>query len=364
MQHIKEVLNGSRDKAMRSGNYIAAIADHEEALRGITQQLASTGFSPRIAQKLEILRAKVQKELKIINEISRELITFPAFGSSSTARESSVKSDDDFLVFRQSEEQGSQRKQFSSPLHGVGESNMRQRGLLDAQDVGMPSWAAARGESESRRQSLPTTSNNSPQVPRKAPVPQAAKRQQPVVAAPAALGDDVGRVERMRRERDNLAVPVKQQLAAQQQQPHAAARRALPAAQQGGSNRQQVSTKPPLPHRQQQIGVAPKKRADENMKMSEVAQQEGRADVKLIEAIERDIIEAKVNVSWDSIAGLNEAKHLLQEAVVLPLWMPDYFKGIRRPWKGVLMFGPPGTGSNSTSNLLAMSLNNPTVFML
>ena len=158
----------------------------------------------------------------------------------------------------------------------------------------------------------------------------------------------------MRRERDNVAVPIKQPLAVQQQQqqPQLAARRAQPATHQGagagGGNRQQVSTKPPLPQRQQQGGVAPKKRADENMKMSEVAQQEGRADVKLIEAIERDIIEAKVNVSWESIAGLNEAKHLLQEAVVLPLWMPDYFKGIRRPWKGVLMFGPPGTGSNCT----------------
>jgi len=38
-------------------------------------------------------------------------------------------------------------------------------------------------------------------------------------------------------------------------------------------------------------------------------------------------------VCRDDIAGLKEAKRLLEEAVVLPLWMPDYFKGIRRPWK-------------------------------
>jgi katanin p60 ATPase-containing subunit A1 len=50
------------------------------------------------------------------------------------------------------------------------------------------------------------------------------------------------------------------------------------------------------------------------------------------------------NIHWDDIADLQEAKRLLEEAVVLPLWMPDFFKGIRRPWKGVLMVGPPGTG--------------------
>ena len=36
------------------------------------------------------------------------------------------------------------------------------------------------------------------------------------------------------------------------------------------------------------------------------------------------------------IAGLSEAKKLLEEAVVLPLLMPDYFTGIRRPWKVIL----------------------------
>ena len=35
----------------------------------------------------------------------------------------------------------------------------------------------------------------------------------------------------------------------------------------------------------------------------------------------------------EDIADLVEAKRLLQEAVVLPLVVPDFFKGIRRPWK-------------------------------
>ncbi|CAM9797836.1 unnamed protein product, partial [Laminaria digitata] len=76
-------------------------------------------------------------------------------------------------------------------------------------------------------------------------------------------------------------------------------------------------------------------------KYSDLAREEGWVDRELIETLERDIVERGTSVTWDQIADLKDAKQLLQEAVVLPLWMPDYFRGIRRPWKGVLMFGPP-----------------------
>lgn len=41
---------------------------------------------------------------------------------------------------------------------------------------------------------------------------------------------------------------------------------------------------------------------------------------------ERDILQKNPNIRWDDIADLHEAKRLLEEAVVLPMWMPDYFK--------------------------------------
>ena len=76
-------------------------------------------------------------------------------------------------------------------------------------------------------------------------------------------------------------------------------------------------------------------------------------DHELAEMLERDIVQKDPNVHWDDIADLAEAKRLLEEAVVLPMWMPDFFKGIRRPWRGVLMVGPPGTGKTLLAKAVA-----------
>lgn len=62
----------------------------------------------------------------------------------------------------------------------------------------------------------------------------------------------------------------------------------------------------------------------------------------LVESLEKDILQRDPSIQWNDVAGLNEAKAILQEAVVLPVIMPEFFKGIRRPWKGILMVGPPG----------------------
>merc|ERR1719259_224625 len=76
-------------------------------------------------------------------------------------------------------------------------------------------------------------------------------------------------------------------------------------------------------------------------------------DKDLVEALERDIVQKDPNIHWESVAGLEEPKKLLKEAVILPLIMPDFFKGIRRPWKGVLMVGPPGTGKTLLAKAVA-----------
>ncbi|CAD8093537.1 unnamed protein product [Paramecium primaurelia] len=76
-------------------------------------------------------------------------------------------------------------------------------------------------------------------------------------------------------------------------------------------------------------------------------------DSDLIQMIEREVLDLTPNVSFEQIAELELAKDTLQEAVLLPIFMPQIFTGIRRPCKGVLLFGPPGTGKTMLAKAVA-----------
>ncbi|XP_055298728.1 fidgetin-like protein 1 isoform X2 [Sitodiplosis mosellana] len=84
---------------------------------------------------------------------------------------------------------------------------------------------------------------------------------------------------------------------------------------------------------------------------------------KMIEAIMNEIIDQGDKVEWHCIAGLEYAKKMLQEAVVLPILRPDIFTGLRQPPRGVLLFGPPGTGKTMIGKCIA-SQSNSTFFSI
>ncbi|KAG1676250.1 hypothetical protein FOA52_006468 [Chlamydomonas sp. UWO 241] len=80
-------------------------------------------------------------------------------------------------------------------------------------------------------------------------------------------------------------------------------------------------------------------------------------DMELAQQLERDMMDGSPNIRWTDIAGLTDAKRVLEEAAVLPLIMPEYFTGIRKPFKGVLLFGPPGTGKTMLAKAVATETN-------
>ncbi|KAI4295446.1 hypothetical protein L6164_035493 [Bauhinia variegata] len=75
------------------------------------------------------------------------------------------------------------------------------------------------------------------------------------------------------------------------------------------------------------------------------------------ESLSRDIIRGNPDVKWESIKGLENAKRLLKEAVVMPIKYPKYFTGLLSPWKGILLFGPPGTGKTMLAKAVATECN-------
>ena len=76
-------------------------------------------------------------------------------------------------------------------------------------------------------------------------------------------------------------------------------------------------------------------------------------DTDLIRMIEDNLITANPSISFDDIAGLQDAKDSLKMYVLMALHMKEFFKDIRSPPKGILLFGPPGTGKTMLAKAIA-----------
>lgn len=81
-------------------------------------------------------------------------------------------------------------------------------------------------------------------------------------------------------------------------------------------------------------------------------------DAHECEQIKNEILVMDEKVHWDDIAGLTRAKNSLKETVVYPFLRPDLFRGLREPIRGMLLFGPPGTGKTMIAKAVATESNS------
>lgn len=89
----------------------------------------------------------------------------------------------------------------------------------------------------------------------------------------------------------------------------------------------------------------------------------GRADRKDARPSEEGdewLVAEKPDVTFDDIAGMEEAKRIIDEMVLYPMKSPEKARALGlNPGGGVLLFGPPGTGKTMLGKAIAGALDAP-----
>ena len=76
-------------------------------------------------------------------------------------------------------------------------------------------------------------------------------------------------------------------------------------------------------------------------------------DSELIQNIENYLMTTNPGVTFDDIAGLEKPKESLKISILCPLLMKNFFTKIRKPPKGILLYGPAGTGKTMLAKAIA-----------
>ena len=327
-----QLVENAREKAKVSGNYRSAIKDYEQGLSRLSELLSSV-IDNRHYDRLKELKLKLETELNILYDISEALSSF----KNCSVLEPQKLSDEDY---NRDPDVWLAPSPIASGRGGRQESrstfNQDRRPSLNPKSPNeLPSWAKGKDIDNDGR---PRT--NQPSGQNMKPSDYANAREQRRQPTAVNQEDASSRVERFRRERDsiggigaNSVNPCSAAVNASNQRdpPGPLARRKTP-----------TPAAPPSSSRRSASGAAPNKPAVPVRSAAKPPLEEGNPLSEYEDQIMNEMLDKSPDIRWDDIAGLSYAKQTLQEAVILPNLRPDLFVGLRRPPKGVLLFGPPG----------------------